>query len=124
MYPRYSTAGALAKAKAPCSFSPSFGLKRRPLLAIRMSQRSGTGDRFRTRDRPAIGRHDRGGRWLARSRWRPDDERRPRVRAPGKSQPLSALLSLWSMRYEIRDRLQRARQKPHFKFRASVKEHH
>jgi len=88
MYPRYSTAGALAKAKAPCSFSPSFGLKRRPLLAIRMSQRSRTGDRFRTRDRPAIGRHDRGGRWLARSRWRPDDERRPRVRAPGKSQPL------------------------------------
>jgi hypothetical protein len=40
MYPRYSTAGALAKAKALCSFSPSFGSERRPLLAVRMTQRS------------------------------------------------------------------------------------
>jgi hypothetical protein len=31
MYPRYSTANAVAKAKALCSFSPSFGLERRRL---------------------------------------------------------------------------------------------
>jgi len=29
MYPRYSTAGALAKAKALCTFSRSFSLERR-----------------------------------------------------------------------------------------------
>jgi len=37
MYPRYSTAGVLAKAKALCTFSPSFGPERRPLRAVRMT---------------------------------------------------------------------------------------
>jgi hypothetical protein len=43
MHARYSTAGAKAKAKPLCSFSPSFSSERRLLLASRKTRRSGKG---------------------------------------------------------------------------------
>jgi len=50
MYPRYSTANVLAKAKAPCTFRPSFGLQCRPLLVARRRGDTEPGQRRRTRD--------------------------------------------------------------------------
>jgi hypothetical protein len=51
MYARYSTADAKAKAKALCSFSPSFGWERRLLLASRKTRGSGKAERKRPRCR-------------------------------------------------------------------------